>query len=240
MVGLRSVSHEPKELVSSLCEEGAYWSRSLAGTRRIVGWKAKFDTAFPAFLQGLQLDGYSPALNLAFEYHGEQHYQPDSYFNFGDLSKFQRQQERDSRKVQLCAQAGVRLVVVPFFVKDKHSFVRLALLQWFSVHPSLRIPRTFKRFAGLCVELLQRQKIRAAGANETLMKVVSNPVEKYLPPGCRRFGMSVGGRPAWADHTGVADSEMTLCLFLTPFLFTNSQVKMRDFAAELDAAGQLP
>lgn len=74
------------------------------------------------------------------------------------------------------------------------------------IHPSLRVPRTFKRFAGLCVELLQRQKIRAAGANETLMKVVSNPVEKYLPPGCRRFGMSVSGK----------------------------QVKMRDFAAELD------
>lgn len=74
------------------------------------------------------------------------------------------------------------------------------------VHPSLRVPRTFKRFAGLCVELLQRQKIRAAGANETLMKVVSNPVEKYLPPGARRFGMSVNGR----------------------------QVKMRDFAAELE------
>lgn len=78
------------------------------------------------------------------------------------------------------------------------------------VHPSLRVPRTFKRFAGLCVELLQRQKIRAAGANETLMKVVSNPVEKYLPPGCRRFGMSVSGRP----------------------------VKMREFAAELDASGK--
>eukprot|EP00931_Biecheleriopsis_adriatica_P009890 TRINITY_DN11098_c0_g1_i1.p1 TRINITY_DN11098_c0_g1~~TRINITY_DN11098_c0_g1_i1.p1 ORF type:complete len:274 (-),score=64.00 TRINITY_DN11098_c0_g1_i1:63-884(-) len=77
------------------------------------------------------------------------------------------------------------------------------------VHPSLRVPRTFKRFAGLCVELLQRQKIRAAGANETLMKVVANPVEKYLPPGSRRFGMSVSGK----------------------------QVKMRDFAAELDKDG---
>ncbi|CAE8611154.1 unnamed protein product [Polarella glacialis] len=74
------------------------------------------------------------------------------------------------------------------------------------IHPSLRIPRTFKRFAGLMVELLQRQKIRAANANETLMKVVSNPIEKYLPPGCRRFGMSVNGR----------------------------SVKMRDFGAELD------
>merc|ERR1740121_2550995 len=62
------------------------------------------------------------------------------------------------------------------------------------VHPSLRVPRTFKRFAGLCVELLQRHKIRAASANETLMKVVSNPVEKYLPPGARRFGFSVTGR----------------------------------------------
>lgn len=62
------------------------------------------------------------------------------------------------------------------------------------IHPSLRIPRTFKRFAGLCCELLQRNKIRAAGANETLMKVVSNPVGKYLPPGARRFGFSVNGR----------------------------------------------
>lgn len=62
------------------------------------------------------------------------------------------------------------------------------------VHPSLRIPRTFKRFAGLAAELLQRNKIRAASANETLMKVVSNPVGKYLPPGSRRFGFSVNGR----------------------------------------------
>jgi len=62
------------------------------------------------------------------------------------------------------------------------------------VHPSLRVPRTFKRFAGLCVELLQRQKIRAAQSSETLMKVVSNPVEKYFPLGSRRFGLSVTGR----------------------------------------------
>merc|ERR1719277_1469343 len=74
------------------------------------------------------------------------------------------------------------------------------------VHPSLRVPRTFKRFAGLAVELLQRHKIRAAQANEVLMKVVSNPVEKYLPPGSRRFGMSVAGK----------------------------QVKFRDFAAQIN------
>mmetsp|Transcript_19072 Transcript_19072/g.60613 ORF Transcript_19072/g.60613 Transcript_19072/m.60613 type:complete len:274 (-) Transcript_19072:46-867(-) len=78
------------------------------------------------------------------------------------------------------------------------------------VHPSLRVPRTFKRFAGLTVELLQRHKIRAASANEVLMKVVSNPVEKYLPPGSRRFGLSVAGRA----------------------------VKFRDFATEVEKDGR--
>ena len=29
-----------------------------------------------------------------------------------------------------------------------------------------------------------------------VVQVVSNPVEKYLPPGARRFGMSVNGRQA--------------------------------------------
>jgi len=75
------------------------------------------------------------------------------------------------------------------------------------VHPSLRVPRTFKRFAGLACELLQKNKIRAAQANEVLMKVVTNPVEKYLPPGSRRFGMSVKGR----------------------------KVRLRDFAAQINS-----
>merc|ERR1719282_430031 len=74
------------------------------------------------------------------------------------------------------------------------------------VHPSLRVPRTFKRFAGLAVELLQKNKIRAAQANEVLMKVISNPVEKYLPPGSRRFGLSVSGRAVnFRDFTSELD-----------------------------------
>merc|ERR1711865_506353 len=81
------------------------------------------------------------------------------------------------------------------------------------VHPSLRAPRTYKRFAGLACELLQKNKIRAASANETLMKVISNPIEKYLPPGSRRFGLSVSGR----------------------------KTRFRDFAKELsDAQGSTP
>ena len=78
------------------------------------------------------MDGYCPDLLLAFEYQGEQHYDPENYFNFGDPSKFHAQQERDARKVELCRDAGVRLLVIPCFVNDKRTFVLTALLQWFA------------------------------------------------------------------------------------------------------------
>lgn len=62
------------------------------------------------------------------------------------------------------------------------------------VHPSIRIPRTYKRFCGLMVELLQRNKIKAANSNVALMRVISNPVTKYLPENGRKIGFSVAGR----------------------------------------------
>ena len=94
---------------------------------------SKFDSCYPQFLAGLQLDGYCSQLSLAFEYQGEQHYDPESYFHFGDISSFAAQQERDIRKRELCQAAGVRLVLVPFFANDKRTFVVTALLQWFSI-----------------------------------------------------------------------------------------------------------
>ena len=62
------------------------------------------------------------------------------------------------------------------------------------VSPMLRVPRTFKRFCGLMVELLQKQKIRAAGSNDVLLKVIANPIQRYLPVGGLKVGLSVGGR----------------------------------------------
>ena len=61
------------------------------------------------------------------------------------------------------------------------------------VNPSCRIPRTFKRFSGLMVQLLHRLKIRSSDGNDTLLKVIKNPMSRHLPPGIRCYGFSVGG-----------------------------------------------
>eukprot|EP01066_Platyproteum_vivax_P014253 Platyproteum_vivax@DN6392_c0_g2_i1.p1 len=62
------------------------------------------------------------------------------------------------------------------------------------VSPQLRVPRTFKRFAGLMVEVLHKHKVRAVDSKTCLLKVIANPVSKYLPSGGARYGFSVNGR----------------------------------------------
>ena len=42
------------------------------------------------------------------------------------------------------------------------------------VNPKVRIPRTFKRFSGLMVQLLHKLKIRSATDSEMLLKVIKN------------------------------------------------------------------
>jgi len=61
------------------------------------------------------------------------------------------------------------------------------------VNPAIRIPRTFKRFSGLIVQLLHKMKIKAGNTSTTLMKVIKNPFSQHLPPGTRVYGMSCQG-----------------------------------------------
>lgn len=49
--------------------------------------------------------------------------------------------------------------------------------------PQVRLPRTFRRFCGLMVQLLQKLSIRATNGPDKLLKVVKGPVTKYFPPG---------------------------------------------------------
>ena len=62
------------------------------------------------------------------------------------------------------------------------------------VSPKIRIPRTFKRFSGLMVQLLHKMKIRAASSSEMLLRVVKNPISRHLPAGVRGYCFSKGGK----------------------------------------------
>jgi len=59
------------------------------------------------------------------------------------------------------------------------------------INPKTRIPRTFKRFSGLIVQLLHKLHIRSQEGSETLLRVIKNPVTNYFPPNSRKISTSV-------------------------------------------------
>jgi len=61
------------------------------------------------------------------------------------------------------------------------------------VNPSVRIPRTFKRFSGLMVQLLHKLSIRSINSQDKLLKVIKNPITDHLPTKCRKVTLSQNG-----------------------------------------------
>lgn len=61
------------------------------------------------------------------------------------------------------------------------------------INPQTRIPRTFKRFAGLMVQLLHKYSIRAENGPK-LLKVIKNPITDHLPVGVRKYVMSFSAK----------------------------------------------
>ncbi|WOG98604.1 hypothetical protein DCAR_0417948 [Daucus carota subsp. sativus] len=74
--------------------------------------------------------------------------------------------------------------------KLKALYVRTEKGVLFEVKPHVRIPRTYKRFSGIILQLLQKLSISAVGKREKLLRVVKNPVTQYLPVNSRRIGFS--------------------------------------------------
>uniref|UniRef100_A0A803M265 Uncharacterized protein n=1 Tax=Chenopodium quinoa TaxID=63459 RepID=A0A803M265_CHEQI len=60
----------------------------------------------------------------------------------------------------------------------------------FEVKPHVRIPRTYKCFVGIMLQLLQKLSISATGKRDKLFRVVKNPVTQYLPLNSRKIGFS--------------------------------------------------
>lgn len=83
------------------------------------------------------------------------------------------------------------------------------------VSPSVRIPRTFKRFAGLMVQLLHRLSIKSTHSQEKLLKVIQNPITDHLPPNCRKITLSFDAPVVrvreYVDNLGPNES---ICVFV--------------------------
>ncbi|XP_022743242.1 ribosomal RNA small subunit methyltransferase nep-1-like isoform X1 [Durio zibethinus] len=60
----------------------------------------------------------------------------------------------------------------------------------FEVKPHVRIPRTYKRFSGIMLQLLQKLYITAVGKRQKLLQVIKNPVTKHFPVNSRKIGFS--------------------------------------------------
>jgi rRNA small subunit pseudouridine methyltransferase Nep1 len=74
------------------------------------------------------------------------------------------------------------------------TYIRTAENHLVDVSASMKIPRTYKRFSLLILQLLKRLRVRAVESSETLLKVIKNPVTKHLPETCLRFGTSTKGK----------------------------------------------
>ncbi|XP_076950816.1 uncharacterized protein LOC143623898 [Bidens hawaiensis] len=80
------------------------------------------------------------------------------------------------------------------------------------IKPHVRIPRTFKRFAGIMLQLLQKLSISAVGKREKLLRVIKNPVTQYLPVNSLKIGFSHSSEKLvdMHDYVTSVDKDATL------------------------------
>jgi len=95
----------------------------------------------------LALDIFVPALSLALEFHGRQHYCWS--YKYGSP---ERRQQRDQRKTELCDRYGITIVIVPFWWDCKKETISMGIeLQRPDIFHSARfsindaIPKAFSR-----------------------------------------------------------------------------------------------
>lgn len=85
--------------------------------------KCHFIKERPKFLNKLEYDGYNDDLKIAFEYNGEQHYYYIPFFHYGKKANLEKQKKHDLLKKELSHNNGVFLIVIPYFIEDKESFI---------------------------------------------------------------------------------------------------------------------
>lgn len=94
-------------------------------------------------------------------------------------------------------------------------FIHTARGVLIEVNPSVRIPRTFKRFSGLMVQLLHKLSIRLVNSEEKLLKVIKNPITDHLPIKCRKITLSFDAEIRRVqDYVETLDEDESICVFV--------------------------
>jgi len=78
----------------------------------------------PNFKGNMHFDGFSKisinkkTINLAFEYNGRQHYEFPNHFD-STYQKFLKRQKRDIKKIEICKQNNIILIIIPHTIKPE-------------------------------------------------------------------------------------------------------------------------
>jgi len=114
------------------------------------------------------------------------------------------------------------------------------------VSPTVRIPRTFKRFAGLMVQLLHRYSIRSTTSQEKLLKVIQNPITDHLPAACRKVTLSFDAPVVRVrDYVAGLGPKESICVFVGAMakgkddfadLFKDDSISVSNFALSASVA----
>jgi hypothetical protein len=120
------------------CSEGHTWEAIPANIKGLNRWcphcndsvgekllkaylekifKKSFDKVKPSWLTNdrgnkMELDGYAEELMIAFEHHGQHHYQFKKSF-YRNKSEFKQRQDDDILKEAICSINGVKLIIIP-------------------------------------------------------------------------------------------------------------------------------
>lgn len=70
-------------------------------------------------LDGFELDGYNEELQLAFEYHGKQHFEHVDFFYSNGGIDIKERMERDRYKEKRCEELGIDLIVIPYTISPE-------------------------------------------------------------------------------------------------------------------------
>lgn len=83
------------------------------------------------------------------------------------------------------------------------------------INPCIRIPRTFRRFCGLMVQLLHKFSISSVDSKEKLMRVIKNPITDHLPIKCRKVTLSYDEKTTnVCEYIKNTDENESICFFV--------------------------